>query len=74
MADKEFLERMLSMLPEEFQDIYNDTMPEAKEIRKKMERRFLPSSPILVLCRCLKTFVSSTTKDKPRSARLCIST
>lgn len=36
MADKEFLERMLSMLPEEFQDIYDDTIPEAKEIRKKM--------------------------------------
>ena len=31
MADKEFFERMLSMLPEEFQDIYNDTIPEAKE-------------------------------------------
>ena len=30
MADKEFLERMLSMLPEEFQDIYDDTIPEAK--------------------------------------------
>lgn len=25
MADKEVLERMLSMLPEEFQDIYDDT-------------------------------------------------
>lgn len=24
------------MLPEEFQDIYDDTIPEAKEIRKKM--------------------------------------
>ena len=35
MADKEFLERMLSMLPEEFQDIYDDTIPEAKEMRKK---------------------------------------
>ena len=32
MADKEFLERMLSMLPEEFQDIYDDTIPEAKEV------------------------------------------
>ena len=39
MADKEFLERMLSMLPEEFQDIYDDTIPEAKEIRKKMEKK-----------------------------------
>ena len=36
MADKEFLERMLSMLPEEFQDIYDDTIPKAKEMRKKM--------------------------------------
>lgn len=35
MADKDFLEKMLSMLPEEFQDIYDDTIPEAKEIRKK---------------------------------------
>ena len=35
MADKDFLERMLSMLPEESQDIYDDTIPEAKEIRKK---------------------------------------
>ena len=39
MSDKEFLERMLSMLPEEFQDIYDDTIPEAKEIRKKMEKK-----------------------------------
>ena len=39
MADKEFLERMLSMLPEEFQDIYDDTIPEAKEIRKKMGKK-----------------------------------
>ena len=36
MADKQVLERMLSMLPEEFQDIYYDTIPEAKEIRSKM--------------------------------------
>jgi len=27
---------MLSMLPEEFQDIYDDTIPEAKEMSKKM--------------------------------------
>ena len=39
MADEEFLERMLSMLPEEFQDIYDDTIPEAKEIRKKMGKK-----------------------------------
>ena len=36
MADKQVLERMLSMLPEEFQDIYYDTIPEEKEIRSKM--------------------------------------
>lgn len=41
MADKEALERILSMLPEEFQDIYDETIPEAKEIRKKMGKRFL---------------------------------
>ena len=39
MADKEFLERMLSMLPEEFQDVYDDKIPEAKEIRKKMGKK-----------------------------------
>ena len=39
MADKEVLERILSMLPEEFQDVYDDTIPEAKEIRKKMEKK-----------------------------------
>ena len=39
MADKEVLEQMLSMLPEEFQDIYDDTIPEAKEIRKKMGKK-----------------------------------
>lgn len=36
MADKEVLERILSMLPKEFQDIYVDTIPEAKEMRKKI--------------------------------------
>lgn len=36
MAETEFIERMFSMLPEEFQDIYDDTIPEAKEMRKKM--------------------------------------
>ena len=39
MSDKEFLERMLSMLPEEFQDIYDDTIPEVKKIRKKMGKK-----------------------------------
>lgn len=33
MSDKEFLERMLSMLPKEYQDIYDDTMPKVKEVR-----------------------------------------
>lgn len=36
MADKEFLEGILSMLPEEFQNVYDDTIPEVKEIHKKM--------------------------------------
>ena len=27
------------MLPEEFQDIYDDTIPEAKEVRKKMGKK-----------------------------------
>lgn len=39
MADKEVLERILSMLPEEFQDVYDDTIPEAKEMRKKMGKK-----------------------------------
>ena len=36
MSDKELQKQMLSMLPEEFQDVYYDTMPEVKEMRKKM--------------------------------------
>lgn len=39
MADKILLERLLSMLPEECQDIYDATIPEAKEIRKKMKTK-----------------------------------
>ena len=39
MADKKVLERILSMLLEEFQDIYDDTIPEAKEIRKKIREK-----------------------------------
>ena len=39
MADIEFLKQMLSMLPEEFRGIYDDTIPEAKEIRKKMGKK-----------------------------------
>ena len=34
--DKEFLERLLNMLPEDCQDIYDDTIPGAKELRQKM--------------------------------------
>lgn len=40
MADKEVLERILSMIPEDFQNFYDDTIPEAKEIRKKMGKSF----------------------------------
>lgn len=39
MADKDFLEQMLSMFPEEFQDIYDDTIPEEKEMRKKTGKK-----------------------------------
>lgn len=39
MADKEVLERILLMLPEEFQDVYDDTIPEAKDMRKKMGKK-----------------------------------
>lgn len=35
MADKEVLERILSMLPEEFQDVYDDTIPEAKGFARR---------------------------------------
>lgn len=34
--DKELLERLFTMLPEECQDIYDDKIPGAKELRKKM--------------------------------------
>lgn len=43
MSDKDFLEQMLSMLPEKFQDIYDDTIPEAKEVRKKMSKKAAPA-------------------------------
>lgn len=36
MMDKELLERLLTMLPEECQDIYDDTIPGAKELRQEM--------------------------------------
>ena len=39
MPDKEFLERLLSMLPEDCQDLYDNTIPEAKEIRKTMGKK-----------------------------------
>lgn len=43
MTDKEFLEWMLSMLPKEFQNIYDETIPEAKEVRKKMSKKAVPA-------------------------------
>lgn len=43
MADQKFLERILSMLPEKYQDIYDDTIPEAKEVRKKMSKKAAPA-------------------------------
>ena len=49
MAGKDFLERILSMLPKEFQDIYDDTIPQAKEIRKKMGKKVF-FSKVLFLC------------------------
>ncbi|MBV3389325.1 hypothetical protein [Segatella copri] len=49
MADKEFLERILSMLPEEFQNVYDDTIPEAKEIRKKMRDKNYKSMHLAML-------------------------
>ena len=39
MSDEKFLEKLLGMLPEEYQDIYDDTIPEAKEVRKKMGKK-----------------------------------
>lgn len=39
MSDKELQKQMLSMLPEEFQDVYYDTMPEVKEMRKKKGKK-----------------------------------
>lgn len=39
MADKEVLECMLMMLPEDCQDIYDDVVPGAKELRKKMGKK-----------------------------------
>ena len=39
MSDKELSDLMLSMLPEKFQDIYDDTIPEAKEMRKKTGKK-----------------------------------
>ena len=36
MADKEVLEWILFMLPDDFQDIYDYTIPKPNEMRKKM--------------------------------------
>lgn len=74
MADKEFLERMLSMLPEEFQDIYDDTIPEAKEVHKKMSKKAAPAQSYSCACQCSTIYVVSTTKVKPRYARPSINT
>lgn len=49
MAETEFIERMLSMLPEKFQDIYGDTIPEAKEMRKKIWRLKVNTFPQLYM-------------------------
>ena len=49
MAETKFIERMLSMLQEEFQDIYGDTIPEAKEMRKKIWRLKVNTFPRLYL-------------------------
>ena len=57
MVDNEVLERILSMLPEEFQDVYDDTIPEAKEIRKKMRDKNYKS---MLLCR----YVEKTDEGK----------
>ena len=37
MDEKKFLEELFGMLPEDCQDIYDDTIPEAKEVRAKMK-------------------------------------
>ena len=54
MADKEFLERMLSMLPEEFQDIYDDTIPEAKAACHLLEKHQAKEIRILTMARTPK--------------------
>ena len=36
MEEKEFLEEILDKLPEACLDIYDDTIPEAKEVRAKI--------------------------------------
>lgn len=37
MDEKKFLEELFGMMPDDCQDIYNDTIPEAKEVRAKMK-------------------------------------
>ena len=50
---------MLSLLPEAFQDIYDDTIPEAKEVRKKMGKKvssvksYSSAMPMFEDIRCL---------------------
>ena len=50
MPDKEVLVRILSMLPEEFQDITMIRYRRQRRYARRWERRFLPSSPIPALC------------------------
>ena len=62
------------MLPEEFQDIYDDTIPEAKEVRKEMGKKFSSvksyscSMPLFEDIRRLNYI------GQPRSARLFTNT
>lgn len=69
MADKEFLERMSSMLPEEFQDVYDDTIPEAKEIRKKMGKKFSSVKSYSCSMPMFEDIRKPTIKVKPKYAR-----
>lgn len=68
MADKDFLEQMLSMLPEEFQDIYDDTIPEAKEVRKKMSKKAAPAKSYSCAMPMLDDIRSLDYKDQ---AKVC---
>ena len=60
---------MLSMLPEEFQDIYDDTIPEAKEIRKKMGKKVSSVKSYSCAMQMFEDIRKLNYKDNPRSAR-----